>query len=392
MLPVRLNRRRFLGCSAAAGFALTQGNTEASHLPIAPVRIGLVGAGNRGTALLRSLLELSGTEIVAIVDPAERHAMRASGIVEKAHARRPDRVETLDHLLDRTDLDAILMAVPCDLHADFYRRSIQAGKHIYAEKPLALTLNGCDSIIGDSLRHPEVVVHVGHQRRSNSKLKACVDLVRSGELGELIEARVSWTSSNGPIQGHLGWLGQRGRSGDWMVEQAVHIWDLLHWITDELPDHAIGVGRRDVFRATDPGRDVTDWYQVNLDWPSGFHASMTHSWIDPADDAFTGISQKLLGTKGGLDLARGILTYRDKSRPRKVLQQEPTSDTTEAIFHFLSAVRHRQADSPPVSLKEAREAVATGLMVRRAVDERRLVTRIGSVESGQANSPDEGLA
>ena len=60
---------------------------------------------------------------------------------------------------------------------------MQAGKHLYAEKPLALTLAECDSLIAESARSPELVVHVGYQRRSNPRYREGVALIRQGELG-----------------------------------------------------------------------------------------------------------------------------------------------------------------------------------------------------------------
>src|SRR5436305_1586577 len=105
---------------------------------------------------------------------------------------------------------------------------------------------------------PGQAVHVGFQRRSNPRFLEGVSLIQKGELGPLLEARATWTSSNGPLCGHGGWLGRRDRSGDFMVEQAVHIWDVLHWLHGGIPATASGWGRRGLFARQDPGRDVTD--------------------------------------------------------------------------------------------------------------------------------------
>src|SRR5271166_5035144 len=120
MPPIALNRRRFLGCSAAASLALSQG-TLAEADPVAateatPVRLGLIGIGNRGTALLRALLDLPAVQVVGVCDPEPKHRMRGQGIVEKVQGRRPEAVEDPRLLLDRADIDAVIVAVPCDLH------------------------------------------------------------------------------------------------------------------------------------------------------------------------------------------------------------------------------------------------------------------------------------
>jgi predicted dehydrogenase len=159
-----------------------------------------------------------------------------------------------------------------------------------------------------------------------------------------------------------------------MLEQAVHVWDLLCWIAGGPPARAFGQGRRDLFAQAQPKRDVTDHYSVVLEWPESFHASFIQSWIDPADDAFTGNSQRVVGTAGGLDFSTGTVTFREKGRPRIALPTGPQPDTRLAMQAFLEAIRAEERPDPPVSLVEARQATRTGLLVRKAVDERRVVT------------------
>ncbi len=374
MPPIRLNRRHFLGCSAAAGWALSQGRDVEGAIGLPATRLGLIGLGNRGTALLRSTLELPSASVVAVCDPEPKQRKRALGIAEKATSKRPDALEDPRELLDRRDIDAVLVALPCDLHFPVYQEALRAGKHLYAEKPLALTLEQCDTLIAEAEGRPELVLHVGFQRRSNPRYREGVELIQGGELGTLIEGRASWTSSNGPVNGTGGWLSKRERSGDWMVEQAVHVWDLYNWIAGGPPIRAHGLGRRDVFKDLQPDRDVTDHYSVHLEWPDGFHLSFVQSWVDPADDAFTGNTQRVLGTAGGLDFGTGTATFRDRSRPRQSIHPGNLPDTRFALQNFLEALRTENSSPPPVSLAEAKTATLTGLLVRKAVDERRTVT------------------
>jgi predicted dehydrogenase len=377
MPPIALNRRRFLGCSAAASLAMSQG-TMAEPLPgdrdAAPVRIGLVGIGNRGTSLLRNLLELPGIPVVAVSDPDPRHRARGQGIVEKSQGRRPEAFEDPRRLIERADVDAVLVAVPCDLHESVALQALAGGKHLYLEKPLALTVEGCDRVAAQAARHPELAVHVGFQRRSNPRYREGIDRVRQGELGPLIEVRASWMSSNGPLTGHAGWLGRRERSGDFMVEQAVHVWDVLHWLRGEIPVRASGWGRRGLFARQDPGRDVTDHYTAELEWSDGFRASFVQSWIAPADEGFTGSSLRILGEEGGLDLVSGALTPRDRRLPRQSIHPGAQNDTRQALAEFLASIRAAKRTPPPVTLADARHATLTGLLVRKAVDERRVVS------------------
>src|ERR1700704_5843343 len=112
MPPIRVNRRRFLGCSAAAGLALAQGRVEGGAEP-GSVRLGLIGLGNRGTTLLRTALEGPEARVVAVCGAEPKHRLRAQGIAEKARRVRPDACERVDQILGRPDVDAVLVALPC---------------------------------------------------------------------------------------------------------------------------------------------------------------------------------------------------------------------------------------------------------------------------------------
>jgi myo-inositol 2-dehydrogenase / D-chiro-inositol 1-dehydrogenase len=376
MPPIHVNRRRFLGCSAAASLALTQGNlAEAAGAEdaCAPVRLGVIGVGNRGTALLRGLLDLPGVSIVAVCDTEARHRVRGQGIAEKASSHRPEAYGEPRRVFDRADVDAVAIALPCDLHEPVYRDAIAAGKHLYAEKPLAPSLEACDRLMALSAKSPQLAVHVGFQRRSNPRYREAVERIERGELGPLVEARAAWTSSNGPMTGQGGWLGRRDRSGDWMVEQAVHVWDVLYWIKGELPTRASGWGRRGLFSRVDPHRDVTDHYAVELEWTDGFRASFVQSWIAPADEGFTGSTLRILGEDGGFDFSTGMLTFRDRSLPRQTIQGGPQADSRLALEAFLTSVRAESPSPPPITLADARAATLIGLLARKAVDERRTV-------------------
>jgi myo-inositol 2-dehydrogenase / D-chiro-inositol 1-dehydrogenase len=382
MPPIQLNRRRFLSCSAAAGWVLTQGMPADAGMSDRPIRIGMIGLGNRGTTLLRACLEVPNAEVVAACDVEPKHLARAAGIVEKARGRKLDLLESADRLLERPEIDAVVVALPCDLHAGIYEKALKAGKHLYAEKPLGLTVAECDRLIAEAARRPAQAVHVGFQRRSNPRYRDGIAAIRRGDLGLLLSGSGAWISSNGPISGHDGWLARRDRSGDWMVEQAVHVWDVFHWVAGGLPSRAYGSGRRDVFTREQPGRDMTDDYQASLRWDDGFAVNFVQSWAAPADDGFPGISLRVLGTEGGLDFTSGALTFRDRKRPRQVLHPGSQPDTNWSILAFLAAARSLEPVEPPVGLVEAREATVTGLMVRRAVDEGRVVERQEVLASG----------
>jgi predicted dehydrogenase len=378
MPPIHVNRRRFLGCSATAALAISHGNLAdaAGSSDIRPIRLGVIGVGTRGTALLRALLEIEAATVVAVCDTEAKHRQRGQGIVDKARDQRAEAFDDYRRILERADVDAVVAALPCDLHEDVYRATIQAGKHLYAEKPLGISLAACDRLIEAAEQAPQVRFQVGFQRRFNPRFQEGIDLIRAGELGRLVEVRASSSSSNGPMMGQGGWLGRRDRSGDWMIEHAVHVWDVLHWLLGSMPIRATGWGRRDLFADKAPGRDVTDHYSVELEWANGLRASFHQSWIAPANEDFTGSTLRVLGEKGGLDFNSGILTYRDRDPKRRSVQSGPQPDTRLSLQAFLGSIRTEDASvvvGPP-SLSDARDATLIGLLVRKAVDERRTVS------------------
>jgi predicted dehydrogenase len=159
-----------------------------------------------------------------------------------------------------------------------------------------------------------------------------------------------------------------------MVEQGVHIWDVLVWLKGEPPARASGWGRRGLFAATDPERDVTDHYAVDLEWPDGFRASFLQSWIAPADEGFTGSTLRVMGELGGFDFSTGALTLRDRKQPRRAVGPGPQPDTRKALEAFLTSIRAPAPLDPPITLAEARTATRVGLLVREAVDRQRVVS------------------
>jgi hypothetical protein len=82
---------------------------------------------------------------------------------------------------------------------------------------------------------------------------------------------------------------------------------------------------------------------------------------------------RILGEEGGVDLTTGSLTYRDRQRPRQSIHSGPQNDTRQALLDWLTSIRAEKPLPAPLSLHEARNATLTGLLVRKAVDERRTV-------------------
>ncbi len=363
----RLNRRSFVKTVGAAGTVLMP--ALVSGAPNEQVGVGMIGVGGRGSFLLKNLLEIPGVRIVAICDIDEAHLSSAVGAVTAAGQPAPATYKEWKRLLEDKSVAAVVSALPCDLHAAAYLDVIAAGRDLYAEKPMALTAADCDRVV-DAAETSKQVVQLGFQRRADPRFVETMQQVHSGELGQLIEGRILWSVAWGP---QLGWFGDRKRSGDWMVEQAVHNWDVLNWANRGVPARAVGLGRNNLFRDEQPDRNVHDYYSAVVEYPNGVLVNIMHSWMSP--EGFSEEYTRLVGTVGGVDFNTGTFTYRRAlKRPDRVAYTKTgeINNTLLALTAFINSVKKRTA--PIADVRAGRDAVLACLLVREAVYTRRMVS------------------
>lgn len=162
-----------------------------------------------------------------------------------------------------------------------------------------------------------------------------------------------------------------------MLEQAVHNFDVFTWALGELPVSAFGAGRQDLFKDWDPQRDVSDYYTAILQYKSGLTLNWTHTWASPPHPHFSASHEQLVGPKGAIDLSKGLIAFRkgaapDQNQTRQLDAGDRRNWDLNALTSFFGCVRTGQ--SPAVGAKEGRDATLFGLLVRKAVYEKRLVT------------------
>lgn len=363
-------RRRFIATTAlAAASPLLPKLSSSAENAVAPVRLGFIGVGNRGSTLLRLMAQQAGTRIIAVCDNEPGKLDRAKKIVTDANKPAPETFSDWKKMLEHRDVDAVVSALPVDLHAACYLDVMAAGKDLYAEKPLGLTIDEADAV-AKAVENGKQIVQVGFQRRADPRFVQPMAMVHAGEIGTLLEGRVLWSNSWGPL---IGWFGQRRRSGDWMVEQAVHNWDVLNWANKCRPVRACGLGRSDLFRENQAERDVHDYYAGVLEYENGVFVNIIHSWVPPTK--FNEEYTRLIGTKGGIDFKTGTFSYRpDQKKADRVGFEGPANldDNVLAVESFLRAVRDRS--QPVATVAHAREALLTCLLMREAVYRKTMVT------------------
>jgi predicted dehydrogenase len=182
-----LSRRGFLGATAT-GLAVTGLQAAANER----LSVGVVGAGDRGRTLLKVLFDLGAdarANVTAVCDLWKRNRERSAQLVKEATGHEPRQFARLEDLLAVRDLEAVILATPDHAHARQLILCLQAGKHVYAEKPFANELDDANAAL-DACRKSDRVVTVGTQRRSHPHYLAAVDVVRSGVLGPIAQVDV----------------------------------------------------------------------------------------------------------------------------------------------------------------------------------------------------------
>jgi predicted dehydrogenase len=189
-----LTRREFLGQSAtvisiapafAAGcVALAGASARAAVGANDRIRVGLIGCGGMGRGDLDTFFLNPDVECPVICDVDDAMLAKGVELVEKKRGKRPDTVKDFRHVLDRKDVDVVLVATPDHWHALPTVLACQAGKDIYVEKPLAKTIDEGRAMIEAAKRHNRIA-QMGAQRRSSTHYRQATEFVRSGQLGKV---------------------------------------------------------------------------------------------------------------------------------------------------------------------------------------------------------------
>ena len=179
-----MKRREFLtlaGVAGATGSRATGADT--------PVRIGLVGVGNRGTGLVKILLDVPGVEMPAICDINEAHLQNVQAIVERAGRKRPEGYangpEDYRRLVARQDLDAVITATPWELHTPVAVAAMKAGKYAATEVPAAITIDQCWELVNTSEQTGMPCMLLENDCFGRGALMA-LNLVQQNVLGEIV--------------------------------------------------------------------------------------------------------------------------------------------------------------------------------------------------------------
>jgi len=194
-----MNRRVFLRNSIGAATTFTILSQGATLSTQNTVVLGIMGVGGRGRALLTSLVKRSDVKIKYICDADSRSYGPAAEIVMEGHEYRPKFVQDFRKMLDDPEVDAIVIATSDRWHALATIMACQAGKDVYVEKPLSLSIWDGRKMV-EAARKYRKVVQVGTQSRSAPYTKKAAEYIQSGKLGDVYLARVFLMQESPPIQ------------------------------------------------------------------------------------------------------------------------------------------------------------------------------------------------
>ena len=318
-----ISRRGLMKGAAAGAVSLAAASTFSPRAFAAgsdTIRVGLIGCGGRGTYDTGNCLKAAeGVELVAMGDMFKDHLDRCRQTLTR---NQPDKVKVTDdkcfvgwdayQKVLATDVNLVILTQAPHFRAAHLKAAIEAGKHVFMEKPVAVDPAGVRSVIQSSelADTKGLKILAGTQMRRISHAVEAAKRVHDGAIGEILggqcvrlgDAMRSW----GPQQREPGWSDMEWQlrrwlfmtwlSGDFIVEMHVHNIDMMNWLIGSHPVQCLGMGGRQARTEPQYG-DSFDHFAVEYEYPNGLRVEYMGSQIDKMTDRN---DQRLVGTKGSL--------------------------------------------------------------------------------------------
>ena len=317
--PSRASRRDALkagGLAGASAATLLAGMRAVHSQDATPelIRVGLIGAGGRGTGALQQTLSVPGSNVklTAIADAFPESIGRALKAVEQMEDKLdcPEErqfvgLDAWRKVLDHCDL--VVLATPPGFRPFHFAEAIAAGKHVFMEKPVCVDSFGARLCLDTAKLADEkkCKVVVGLQRHYEDKYRETIRRIRDGLAGDIIGGQVYWNGTRPFFRTrrpemseleyqvnnwyHFNWL-----CGDHICEQHVHNIDVANWVLDAVPESAFGIGGQQV-RVPGQSSEIYDHHAVNFSYPNGVRiASQCRQFPGGANR----VDEEFQGTKG----------------------------------------------------------------------------------------------
>ena len=206
------------------------------------MQFGIIGVGGRGEVFQENNhLPEEGYEITAGCDVNPK--------AQEAFSKRfPEARVFVDYhqLLALPDLDAVFIITPDDLHEEMACAALRAGKHVYLEKPLAITVSGCEKILRTAMETGKKL-YVGHNMRCMPVIRKMKESLDSGRIGEVQLAWVRHFINYGGDAYFHDWHSERRHSTGLLLQKGAHDIDVLHWLMNSHTAKVVGMGMLSVY-------------------------------------------------------------------------------------------------------------------------------------------------
>ncbi len=309
----QLGRREFLGAAAAASFMIMKPQLVRGTQANSQVRFGIMGCGGRGHAVGTGFVQDAGARVTALadlfgdrLDAAHKHydeIQQSKGYAAIDPAQLFKGPNAYKDIAASKEVDFILITTPPYFHTHHLETVVDAGKHVYCEKPIAVDVPGAHHAIqiGEKAKG-KLSLEVGFQIRMAPPMVELTRRIHEGALGKIgsglayyycshIDLK-DWPNASPEEKRLRNWVWDRKLSGDIIVEQNIHVIDMCNWMLQGHPLKAVGTGGRKL--RTDPG-DCWDNYNVLFTYPGDVQISFGSCQVGhPTFDA----AVSLFGTEG----------------------------------------------------------------------------------------------
>lgn len=357
------SRRGFLTGAMAAAPAILRAQNVGKR-----VRVAYIGVGNRGSYTMGKTMDVDGVDIVAICD-LNQQALDKGGAAAQAKGHKPKLFTDYRKLIEQMkDVDAFVIATPTDQHLPITLATLESGKHVFCEKPMAGTEKECD-VIEKAAKQAKGIYQAGYQLRHDPGRNAAMKFIHSGGMGKVIYGQ-GYRHTN-DLPHFIPWLFNAKVSGDNIVEQACHIIDLYVWAIGKPPLRAMGSGGINLYKNDPPGRTTMDNYSVIYEFPDNIRVNFSHIYFDPP--GFSGIKERVYCEKGAIDLPRAAWMKLGEKQPIEL--DVPDKGQSPDFMSMKAFIENARDGKKPLNdAASAKLSTLTAILGRKAIYEKRIVT------------------
>jgi len=309
-----MQRRTFLkNAATVSAFTILKPDIVFKSRVNSAIRVGIIGCGKRGTAVITSMSQNTNTHIIAMADLFEDKLQKGLPVYSELNSAKTLPAISSSYmyrgskaylkLIENKDVDAVLISTPAYAHPFILEAAVDGGKHVYCEKPVAPDTEGCKRVlrVGEKLSSKLSVV-IGFQIRYASVYGEMVRRVQQGDIGELVNAQLFYISSGTDVAEPKNMSDDEFRirnhfhfeelSGGILLDQGIHMLDVCNWTLAEHAINAMGTGG---LKGGPKLGNAWNNYLVAYQYPNNVNVSIHSTQIGPF---FSDVCCRFIGTEG----------------------------------------------------------------------------------------------